>query len=160
MDRRSRRSSGSGHGVNSQGTINEAKRVFEKYDKNGDGKISSEELREALNSIGPGAATSDETDLMISELDKNGDGHIDFDEFMEFFAGCGGDETLRDAFDYYDLDRNGLISAEELHSVLGKLGEKFSLSDCRKMIRSVDRDGDGNVNFEEFKEMMTRSASD
>ncbi|KAK4795241.1 hypothetical protein SAY86_013235 [Trapa natans] len=132
MSRRSSRPSGSSLGVLSPGTIDEAKHVFKK----------------------------DEIDLIISEFDKDGDGHLDFDEFMEFFAGCGGDETLRDAFDLFDLDRNGLISAKNLHSVMMKLGEGCSLSECRRMISSVDRDGDGNVNFEEFKEMMTISASD
>lgn len=162
MDKRSSRPSGSSHGACSLGGIEEAKRVFDRYDKNGDGKISSQELREAMDSIGPEATSSREADRMISEIDKDGDGHIDFDEFLEFFGGGpsdGGDESLRDAFDYYDLDRNGLISATELHSVLRKLGEKCSLSDCRRMISSLDRDGDGNVNFEEFKEMMTRSSS-
>ncbi|KAK4745151.1 hypothetical protein SAY87_011463 [Trapa incisa] len=160
MSRRTSRPSGSSLGVLSPGTIDEAKHVFKKYDMNGDGKISSEELREAMDWIGPGGTTRDEIDLIISEFDKDGDGHLDFDEFMEFFAGCGGDETLRDAFDLFDLDRNGLISAKNLHSVMMKLGEGCSLSECRRMISSVDRDGDGNVNFEEFKEMMTISASD
>lgn len=137
--------------------------MFDRYDKNGDGKISSQELREALDSIGPKATTREEIDRIMSEIDKDGDGHIDFDEFLEFFRGGttdgSRDESLRDAFDYYDLDRNGLISAKELHSVMRKLGEKCTLSDCSRMISSVDRDGDGSVNFDEFKEMMTRSSS-
>ncbi|OWM84993.1 probable calcium-binding protein CML23 [Punica granatum] len=148
----------------SLGSIEEARRVFDKYDKNGDGKISSQELQEALDSIGLKATTTEETEQIISEIDKDGDGHIDFEEFLEFFrtggSPDGGDnQTLMDAFNYYDLDRSGLISASELHSVLRKLGEKCSLSDCRRMISSVDKDGDGNVNFEEFKEMMTKSSS-
>ncbi|KHN41077.1 Putative calcium-binding protein CML27 [Glycine soja] len=74
-------------------------------------------------------------------------------------GGAGKDDSkeLRDAFDLYDVDKNGLISAKELHDVLRNLGEKCSLSDCRRMISNVDADGDGNVNFEEFKKMMTRS---
>lgn len=54
----------------------------------------------------------------------------------------------------YDADSNGLISAKELHRVLRQLGDKCSVADCSRMIRSVDADGDGSVNFDEFKKMM------
>ncbi|XP_054823168.1 probable calcium-binding protein CML23 [Prosopis cineraria] len=139
----------------------EVRQIFNKFDKNGDGKISSGEIKEMLQTLGT-KTTSDEVDCFMSEFDKNGDGFIDLREFAEFFsarAKDGDDATkeLRDAFDLYDLDKNGLISAIELHSVMRKLGLECSLSDCRGMIRAVDDDGDGNVNFEEFKKMMTRS---
>ncbi|KAI4299581.1 hypothetical protein L6164_033026 [Bauhinia variegata] len=139
----------------------EVRKIFSKFDKNGDGKISSAELKEMLGTLGS-KTTSEEVQRMMAELDKNGDGYIDLKEFAEFHCGendgkiNGDSKELRDAFDLYDLDKNGLISAHELHSVLKKLGEKCSLGDCRRMISSVDADGDGNVNFEEFKKMMTR----
>ncbi|RYR46419.1 hypothetical protein Ahy_A07g032157 isoform B [Arachis hypogaea] len=104
--------------------------------------------------------SSDEVRRMMEEIDQNGDGYIDIKEFADFHCtGTVADESkeLRDAFDLYDLDKNGLISAAELHAVLKRLGEKCSLSDCRRMIKNVDADGDGNVNFEEFKKMMARS---
>ena len=145
----------------------EVRQIFNKFDKNGDGRISSSELKEMLSKLGP-KTTSEEVNRMMAEIDKNGDGYIDLKEFREFncygdadgeAGGTGGDKELRDAFDLYDLDKNGVISANELHSVMKKLGEKCSLGDCRRMIKSVDADGDGNVNFEEFKKMMTRSSN-
>ena len=78
---------------------------------------------------------------------KNGDDYIDLKEFEEFNcygdvngegSGTGGEKELRDAFDLYDLDKNGVISASELHAVMKKLEEKCSMSDCRRMIKSVD----------------------
>ncbi|KAF7831086.1 putative calcium-binding protein CML18 [Senna tora] len=144
----------------------EVRKIFNKFDKNGDGKISCEELKKMLLTL-DSKTTSKEIKRIMAEIDKNGDGYIDLNEFADFHhhsPGGGGDRTvaadareLRDAFDLYDLDKNGLISATELHAVLRKLGEKGSLSDCRKIISSVDADGDGNVNFEEFKRMMTRA---
>lgn len=140
----------------------EVRKIFDKFDKNGDGKISSSELEEMMTKLGT-QTTEEEVKRMMAELDKNGDGYVDLKEFAEFHCSAdtdrkeGSDKELRDAFDLYDLDKNGVISVNELHSVLRKLGEKCSLSDCRRMISSVDADGDGNVNFEEFKKMMTRS---
>ncbi|KAI4388924.1 hypothetical protein MLD38_001212 [Melastoma candidum] len=149
------------------GDVHELRLVFDQYDKNKDGRISRDELREVLSSLGgvsPEAAQR-EVEAAMAEIDKDGDGYIDIDEFTDLILssqGChgenGGDE-LRDAFDLYDLDGNGVISASELHSVMRKLGQKCTLSDCKKMIVSVDRDGDGNVNFEEFKTMMTANCN-
>ncbi|KAG6397717.1 hypothetical protein SASPL_143887 [Salvia splendens] len=134
----------------------EAEKVFSKFDTNGDGKISLSELGDILNGLGS-ATSADEVKRIMSELDTDGDGFIDLKEFKVFHCGGGdGDKELKEAFDLYDKDKNGKISANELHSVLRSLGEKCSLKDCRKMIGSVDVDGDGCVNFEEFKKMMTR----
>ncbi|RXH93537.1 hypothetical protein DVH24_014113 [Malus domestica] len=63
-----------------------------------------------------------------------------------------------DAFRIFDADKNRKISAEELQKVLVSLGcQKCSLKECRKMIKGVDRKGDGAVDFEEFRLMMTKN---
>ncbi|XP_074558769.1 putative calcium-binding protein CML18 [Curcuma longa] len=134
--------------------MDEIEKVFARYDANGDGRISASELADVLRALGSPASPAEIRD-MIAEMDADGDGFVDLQEFADFhLRGAGGDKELREAFDVYDLDGNGLISAEELHRVLKQLGEKCSVKDCKRMIRSVDVDGDGNVDFEEFKRMM------
>ncbi|CAA0333229.1 unnamed protein product [Arabidopsis thaliana] len=64
-------------------------------------------------------------------------------------------EQIREAFDLYDQNKNGLISSSEIHKVLNRLGMTCSVEDCVRMIGHVDTDGDGNVNFEEFQKMMS-----
>ncbi|KAK4375607.1 hypothetical protein RND71_006284 [Anisodus tanguticus] len=68
----------------------------------------------------------------------------------------GQEKDLKDAFDVFDYDKDGLISEEELSKVLSSLGlnQGNKLDDCKEMIRKVDVDGDGMVNFDEFKKMM------
>ncbi|CAH1421344.1 unnamed protein product [Lactuca virosa] len=140
----------------------DVEKIFKKFDVNGDGKISSTELGSILSALGT-VAPEEEIKVVMKEIDKDGDGFIDLNEFIEFQRGGSGvvdreaaDKELREAFDLYDQNKNGKISANELHSVLKSLGEKCSLKDCRKMIASVDVDGDGSVNFEEFKKMMSK----
>lgn len=67
-------------------------------------------------------------------------------------------ENLKNAFSVFDMDKNGSISAEELQTVLRSLGEDCTLGECRKMISGVDCDGDGMINFEEFKIMMVNGS--
>ncbi|XP_062231036.1 probable calcium-binding protein CML18 [Phragmites australis] len=143
----------------------EMEQVFRRYDANGDGKISAEELASVLRALGapPGPG---EVRRMMDEMDADRDGFVDLAEFVAFHCGGGDGDAgsgeqeaateaeLREAFRMYDADRNGLISAWELHRVLRQLGDKCSVSDCSRMIRSVDGDGDGSVNFDEFKKMM------
>lgn len=154
----------------------ELKRVFGTFDKNGDGFITKEELRESLRNIRV-FMTETEVEEMVVKVDANGDGLIDFDEFCilckamdgghddgningvvdeEYLGGDGEEGELKEAFDVFDKDKDGLISVEELGSVLCSLGlnEGNKVEDCKAMIRKVDVDGDGMVNFDEFKKMM------
>ncbi|KAF3574740.1 hypothetical protein F2Q69_00058264 [Brassica cretica] len=55
-----------------------------------------------------------------------------------------------------DPNGDGFITVDELKAVLSSLGLKQgkTLDDCKKMIMQVDGDGDGRVNFKEFRQMM------
>ncbi|KAG5088464.1 putative calcium-binding protein CML25 [Glycine soja] len=132
--------------------------VFKKFDANGDGKISSSELGSIMKSLGQ-PATEEEVKRMIQEVDANGDGHINLGEFLELNTkGVDPDEVLenlKDAFSIFDVDGNGLITAQELNMVMASLGDACSIDECQKMIAGVDGNGDGMINFEEFQLMMT-----
>ncbi|CAK9186508.1 unnamed protein product [Ilex paraguariensis] len=142
---------------------NQLRQVFKFIDANGDGKISPLELSEVLFSLGHDKSmATKEAEGIVREMDCNGDGSIDLDEFMKVVdtdhevGGVGDDDDLMEAFLIFDADKNGFISAGELHRVLLSLGsEKCSLRECRDMINGVDKDGDGFVDFEEFKIMMS-----
>ncbi|CAN4113046.1 unnamed protein product [Withania somnifera] len=155
----------------------ELKGIFATFDKNNDGYITHQELKQSLKNIG---IYMEDVDIaeMVEKVDTNKDSLIDLDEFYELchtFLGIQkvvsedqeedeqeeGEGNLKDAFDVFDDDKDGLISEEELSKVLSSLGLKQGkkLDDCKEMIRNVDVDGDGMVNFDEFKKMMRDGAS-
>jgi len=62
--------------------------AFRLFDKNGDGKISGEELRQVLDDGDvQNVAGTQKVAQMLLELDKNNDGFIDFQEFMTMMRG-------------------------------------------------------------------------
>ncbi|CAJ2676070.1 putative calcium-binding protein CML25-like [Trifolium pratense] len=135
----------------------ELEEVFKKFDANGDGKISASELGSIMANLGQ-PSTEQELNSMIREVDADGDGCINLQEFIELNTkGVDSDEileNLKDAFAVFDMDGNGCITAEELNTVMRSLGEECSLAECRRMIGGVDSDGDGMIDFEEFRMMM------
>lgn len=135
----------------------ELEQVFNKFDVNGDGKICASELGSIMGSLGH-QPTEDELQNMIKEVDGDGDGFINLREFIELntkdIDSTEVLENLRNAFSVFDIDKNGLITAEELMNVLKKLGDTCTITESQKMIAGADRDGDGMINFDEFKDMM------
>ncbi|KAL7158560.1 hypothetical protein ABFS83_02G152000 [Erythranthe nasuta] len=142
------------------------KQVFKIIDANGDGKLSPFELKKVLlistcHEKAEPAKLEAEAEGIVREMDFNGDGYVDVDEFVITVMGMDGEDLMgseiimRSAFRVFDADNNGLISAEELWSVIRRVGfGNSSLRECRKMIEGVDIDGDGFVSFDEFKFML------
>ncbi|KAL4586746.1 hypothetical protein LXL04_011390 [Taraxacum kok-saghyz] len=135
----------------------ELEQIFKKFDVNGDGKICSSELGSIMASLGH-EPTEEKLKNMIKEVDRDGDGFINLQEFIELNTKDVDPtevlENLKDAFSVFDIDKNGLITAEELQNVLASLGDECTIADSQKMIAGADQDGDGMINFDEFKVMM------
>lgn len=154
-------------GSSKKGESAELARVFELFDKDGDGRITREELAESLRKLGMGVPGDDELASMMARVDANGDGCVDAEEFGELYRGImdgaaeeeeeeDDDDDMREAFRVFDANGDGYITADELGAVLSSLGlrQGRTAEECRRMIGRVDRDGDGRVDFREFRQMM------
>lgn len=148
------------------------RRVFDLFDCNGDGEITTAELGQVLGRLGL-EAEAEELKTTMQAFVKPGHKTLQFDDFKRFdgslgalaFGGLGDEEVvdpsaeesdLTEAFRVFDEDGDGFISARELQSVLGKLGlpEGRNIARVHAMICSVDTNRDGRVDFQEFKHMM------
>lgn len=65
------------------------------------------------------------------------------------------DKEILEAFQAFDLDHNNYVGAAEIRHVLINIGESPTDDEVDEMIRMVDHDGDGQVSFDEFYEMVT-----
>ena len=140
--------------------ISEFKEVFSMFDKDKDGTISAKDLLKVMRSLGQNPSEA-EVQNMINDIDVDGSGNIDFKEFLIMMAKKMKDnneeDELIEAFKVFDKDGNGFISAAELRHVMTNLGAKLTDDDVDEIIRKVDTNGDGQVNYQEFVTMMTSS---
>ena len=61
---------------------NELRAAFSVFDKDGDGKITKEELKQVMKTLGQDPTEEDVQD-MINENDVDHDGAIDYNEFVK-----------------------------------------------------------------------------
>ncbi|CAL9155709.1 unnamed protein product, partial [Musa hybrid cultivar] len=63
---------------------------------------------------------------------------------------------FQEAFCLFDKDGDGCITLEELGTVIKSLGQDPSEEELQEMIREVDSDGNGTIEFGEFLNLMAR----
>ncbi|XP_070149955.1 uncharacterized protein [Polyergus mexicanus] len=144
----------------SKSQMKEFREAFRLFDKDGDGTITKEELGRVMRSLGQ-FARAEELSTMLQEIDIDGDGNVSFEEFVEIVSNIGAntaapsdqdqeEQELRDAFRVFDKHNRGYITASDLRAVLQCLGEDLSEEEIEDMIKEVDVDGDGRIDFYEF----------
>jgi serine/threonine-protein phosphatase 2B regulatory subunit len=102
---------------------------------------------------------------VFSIFDLDGNGAIDYHELVccvDLLLRGHGEETLRFCFAMYDTDDSGFISEFELHNVLQMCGKQMMYDEfgggiksgymgaLRKLYRGIDKNGDGNISYDEF----------
>ena len=60
------------------------------------------------------------------------------------------EQELHDAFNLFDRDRSGTISAKELKALCKELGIKVNDREVHAILKQMDVDGDGEISFKEF----------
>eukprot|EP00826_Nyctotherus_ovalis_P034981 TRINITY_DN2959_c0_g4_i1.p1 TRINITY_DN2959_c0_g4~~TRINITY_DN2959_c0_g4_i1.p1 ORF type:complete len:395 (-),score=98.65 TRINITY_DN2959_c0_g4_i1:60-1244(-) len=134
-------------------------KMFVLLDDNKDGKVSREELMKGHKKIfGTEYQSEEEVQRIIAQIDIDGSGFIDLTEFV--IATMNKKNLLsRDrllaAFDIFDKDRSGVISASEVKEVLEQ-DAAVPEEAWQRLISEVDQNGDGVVSLEEFIYMMQK----
>jgi calmodulin len=63
-------------------------------------------------------------------------------------------EHFRDAYNIFDKNGDGGVTVNELAHVMRCIGQEANDQEVRRMFSEVDRDGSGEISFEEFLEIM------
>ncbi|CAM4706616.1 unnamed protein product [Leuciscus chuanchicus] len=68
--------------------VKELRDAFKEFDMDGDGSITTEELRCAMSKLLGEHMNHREIDAVVQEADNNGDGTVDFEEFVKMLSSC------------------------------------------------------------------------
>lgn len=78
--------------------------------------------------------------------------------FGGFFvpAKRAGSDLMEEAFKAWDHDNSGWIDKDELSRVLGAIMPNFSAKDMNELVRTIDTNGNGVVEYQEFCNWVTK----
>lgn len=121
-------------------------------------RISKDNLSEMLRIVGQNPTATDVEDKLCTLKIAHKD-HFTFGEFVHLWAlyirNRDQEETiLNKAFQFFDRDGNGVISSDEFKTVMTELGDPLTDDECHLFISLVDKNKDGQVQYEEFLDAL------
>ncbi|XP_006866347.1 PREDICTED: centrin-4-like [Chrysochloris asiatica] len=138
----------------------EIKEAFDLFDVDGSGTIDVKELKIAMQALGF-EPKKEEIKKMIAEIDKKEIGTIGFEDFFAIMSVKMSEkdekEEILKAFKLFDDDDTGSITLSNIKRVAKELGENLTDDELQEMLDEADRDGDGEINEEEFLTMMKKT---
>lgn len=150
--------------------------VFSKFDADGNGEISSQEMARVLTKLNK-TLTREDCDRMFQRIDVNGDGTLQWQEFVDWmFSKTGEDKgaragvklaasssktmdaskkaKLRGKFAHLDTNGNGTLDFVEVYDFLHKRYPTMQMPDLKFLYECADRSGDGQLDFYELLDMI------
>ena len=130
-------------------------KVFKAFDKGKDGQITFDELRQGLIQLKSTRISENDVQRLFSKIDVDKNGKIDYTEFLAATiqkANYLKKEKLLEAFCKFDIDNSGFITTDELLKALK--AEKSQEKEVEQLIKAVDKNGDGKIDYKEFLQLM------
>jgi len=148
------------HNMLKKEETDEFRKIFTEFDLNGDGRLTKEELIKGLIKVMTPEEAKKEVGRIIGIIDVDGNGFIEYEEFLRAAMNKERiltEKNLQAVFNMFDKDRSGKISIKEIRDILGGQGElKISNDVWSHVVSEMDGNGDGEVEFKEFKAMMNK----
>jgi calmodulin len=130
--------------------------AFAIYDNDNDGFVSVNTLGTLMRYLSHNP-TEDEVSKSIEAMKKNKNSTISFDEFAVLMMNKeieDMEDKVLEAFQVFDVNGSGFVSAEELRHVLTSVGDKLSEVEAGEMIRKAKVGADGLINYKDFFHSM------
>jgi calcium-dependent protein kinase len=135
--------------------IIDIRRFYTWIDNNGDGKMEYKEIVEGFKQFLE--VNEKELTRIFKYIDQGKTGCIEYEEFIRACINKKElltEENLKSTFILFTkTDENATISCNDFKSILG-MSSKFSDKQWDTIIKTIDKNGDGQIEFDEFKDMM------
>lgn len=148
------------HQLSTTEMIKDLKFIFRQIDENGDGILSYDEIKKGFKTyyIDENIAEK-ELDEIIKNIDLDKNEFIEYEEFLRSAVNPEmllTDKNLALAFSAFDKDGSGVLSLDEIKNALGILHNQEGSNVIKNIMKEIDTNGDGNISFSEFKQLMIK----
>ena len=131
--------------------------MFKVFDKDLDGRLSFDEVREGYLFHFNKNLSRSELQKIFSNADLANTGFIEYSEFVLSainHESILSEENLQKAFNLMDVDKSGSLSVAEIKSALMYTRGALSEEQLGNLVKAVDINGDGTIQFDEFVQFM------
>lgn len=138
----------------------EIREAFELFDSDKNGLIDPHEMKVSMRALGFDVKKEEVLRMMedFAQRDHAGQMYINLQDFTDLmtdkFALRDPRQEMIKAFQLFDTNNNGKIDLRALRRVARELGENMSDDELQAMIDEFDKDQDGEINLEEFLDIM------
>jgi calcium-dependent protein kinase len=132
--------------------ISALREAFMTLDKNQDGTLTIDEIKSGVSKLN----LSINVDEIFSSIDTDGSGVINYTEFLASSIDQKiylKEEKLYEAFKTFDKDGSGKISTQEIKNIIN-VNDHANIDN---LIKSFDTNGDGEIDYNEFISMMSKT---
>lgn len=139
--------------------VSQALKVFNKLDKNENGKVGFMEFYQGLCDITGEQYNKEDIRMIFFNIDSNKNNYIEQEEFVKaaidkkiFLS----EKMIKFAFNFFDVNNNGLITVEDIFELFkdNVKSEKEASEEFKKIISSIDINENGEIDLDEFTKFM------
>ncbi|CAD8107900.1 unnamed protein product [Paramecium primaurelia] len=133
--------------------------IFQEFDTNRDGKISTQELIEGYKKYQTSTKLEDQDiEKLVKKIDSNGNGYLDYTEFL---LACQDKkklltvEKLKLVFAQLDVDKDNALSMIEMRRIFG--GNRISDQNWHNILRKTNLQQKSVLSEQEFLEFIIKT---
>jgi calcium-dependent protein kinase len=140
--------------------VENACKLFNKIDINGDGKITSEILYRGISKYMRGSNSKNEILEIFENLDRDHNNYIGYEDFIRAAVDKSiflREDVLKFAFKYFDINDTGEITYESISNIFkDHLKSNEVEENLVKILDQVDKDKYGKIRYPEFCKLMRK----
>lgn len=144
-----------------QSNNDQLRAIFDRLDRNKDGKIDFDELRDSFNDLRNDVSVNEKVKFDMNQNKKNEEARrlfdlmrsgeqFDFRDFVDYVSRT--DKKIELLFKDLDCDKNGLIDKSEIKRAFENLGVILSDKQIDKLMQHMDKNKSLQIDWKEWRD--------
>ncbi|XP_062553420.1 mitochondrial adenyl nucleotide antiporter SLC25A25 isoform X2 [Armigeres subalbatus] len=129
-------------------------KIFNKLDRDGNGRIDIHDLSAALKEFG---LSHQYAERFLKQSDQTQSGDVGLAEFIHYVREH--EKNLRLQFSHLDKNRDGKVDLDELVTAFKELGVEIDNHEAAKLLKRMDKDGSLNISYDEWRDFLLLAPS-